>query len=382
MKNQFLQLFLLSKLILFAGILFDNVQAQCTYSQVLHTTGTEQVGCSEVTVSSTGMVYNGYNIDPNCQYGPFIIGNGATGSYTFNFSPAISGIKINVNALDNHIFGKEEMKLYINGSFYFLTNSGNPNICYDHAIVSPTGTLIASPLFGLGSASDIDINTSISTLTIEDTWLSLPNPAGIFVSLYICCANCATDAGSINTDSLTFCTNQPAVVPSAEQTILDSDDLLEYILFSDTSNVTGSTMTTSSTPNFYFDPATMTVNTTYYIAAIAGNELNGNVDSADPCWDISNIIEVKWWPIPSVTFTSDGNCVEAGDCIAITANFTGTAPFQLSGRVMSGNNVVSTFSGTYLNNNEVINVCLSANTPLGAVVVEATNLTDGFCSCN
>ncbi len=383
MKNQNLRLFPFGILLL-VNFAVQNSQAlaQCVYEQVIHTSQTQLVGCSEVTVSAAGAIpQSGYQ--PHCGYGPFRIGLWSGGSYTFDFSPPVSGIRINVAGLDNLPGGIEEMALSINGNFYPIVNPGIPPGCEPPAMISPSGTIMADyPTYNIGAWQDIDINVNISSLTIACNFIE-GLPGGFFASLYVCCGSCGpTEAGQITSPPLTRCQNQSAMAPPAGQVVLDANDMLHYILFSDLSDTTGSIVATSNTPEFTFDPQAMSAGTTYYIAAMAGNDVGGNVDPDDPCLSISDPIPVVWHPLPAVDFSVDENCVQPGNCISVGVNFTGSPPFQLSGQVRAGSDVLSTFSETYSTNTALLNLCLPSYTPLGAVVVEATDLTDENCNCN
>lgn len=193
-----------------------------------------------------------------------------------------------------------------------------------------------------------------------------------------CLVNCTTDAGILPQGGpYNPCTNATLVFPAATQTTLDANDLLQYILFSNPADTLGSIIATSNTPSFSFNPATMQPGTTYYIAAIAGNSLGGNVDLNDPCLDISNAIQVTWRPLPAVTFSTANPDVCAGACTTVTANFTGTAPFSLTYINPLSGSVTQTFSS----NTGSFQVCAAAGAPPGSFSVQATALADAFCTC-
>ena len=364
-------------LLLFFSLMIKASWGQCDFLPVLHTTGTEPVACTDVTVTSQGFVFQATS---GCGYGPFWIGAGGTGSYTFDFSNTISGIRVCFDFLHNDGDGFEELSFEINGAFYSVTDPGVPDGCMTPAVISPSGT-IQAPTGSLASWKDVIIMEPMDLLKIEDTWLENA-PAGILVSLFICCSNCETDAGEINAGPLVLCTSDLASVPSAQQVFLDIDDLLEYILFADQADSTGSIIATSSTPEFAFDPATMQPGVTYYIAAIAGNDLNGNVDPDDPCLDISNLIEVVWHTEPSVAFLATVTDVCVDNCYDIEINFTGTPPFHLVGEIVDADNNVVVIDETYNSNIATYNICLPENTPLGNLTIQAISLTDANCECN
>ena len=365
-------------LLLFAFAAVCPIWGQCTFVPVLHTSGTQQVDCSEVTVTFDGNVISA-NFPP-CFYGPYGIGQSAPGSYTFTFSPAVTGVRMDVQTLNNNNGHSEEMAVHINGGFYPMATAGVGDGCHEPLVISGSGTLMA-PLEEVGSAKEIIIMDNITSLKVEDRWLS-GTPAGFGLSVFICCGACETDAGEITAAPLELCPGDLASVPPATGTFLDSDDLLEYILFTDPVDTLGSIIATSGTPEFAFDPATMQPGATYYIAAIAGNDLNGNVDLDDQCLDISNAIEVVWHPEPSVEFSASATDVCADDCYDIEINFTGTPPFHLVGEIVDADNNVVVIDETYNGNMATYNICLPANTPIGNVIIQATSLTDANCECN
>ncbi len=380
MKYQILSLLRFSVLLLFFEFsTLGDAMAQCPYARVEHTNQTQTVGCSDVTVTSAGAVASNY--DPICGYGPFRIALWTNGSYTFDFSPPVSGIRINVMALNNQPGASEEMVVYINGAFYPITIPGAPDGCQDPAMISPSGTIVADPLYVSGSWQDIDIYENISTLTIECNIIE-GSPGGFTASLYLCCLSCETDAGQIASGPLWPCIDGTATAPPATQTNLDGDDILQYILFSNPTDPTGSVLATNNDPSFNFDPSLMVPGSTYYLAAIAGNELNSGIDPNDPCLSISNPVAVTWHAKPTVTLSAIEQCLTPNNCYNIGLQFTGNPPFQLGGEVVSNGNVITTFTGTFGTYFSAVNICLPAYTPIGPIDINVTSLSDAYCNCN
>ena len=201
---------------------------------------------------------------------------------------------------------------------------------------------------------------------------------GVFVSFFICCGGCATYAGVITPATpLILCAPAPASFPAATQTFLESDDLLQYILFTNPSDIPGSILATSNTPNFAFVPP-LQLNTTYFAAAIAGNNVNGNVDLNDPCLNISNAIEIEWKPQPSVSFSTPNPEVCSGECLTFNVALTGTPPFNLTYTSGSGGPQTQTFGA----NTGTLQICPPAGTPLSNLTLAAVSLTDGNCVCD
>jgi hypothetical protein len=222
---------------------------------------------------------------------------------------------------------------------------------------------------------DTTSNSTAFRCEIDNTYLGplsyFPNPPNT-------ACLCVTDAGQINTtNTFTACVGNTITVPPATQTNLENDDLLRYILFSNPNDTLGSIIATSNTPTFTFNPATMQTGVTYYIAAIAGNGVNGNVDLSDPCLDISNAVEVMWRPLPSVTLSVANPNVCAGGCTEVTANFTGTAPFTLTYTTPGSGPQTQSFSG----NTGTFQACVPAGAPAGSFQIAATKVVDAWCTC-
>jgi hypothetical protein len=188
---------------------------------------------------------------------------------------------------------------------------------------------------------------------------------------------CTTFAGTVNSTTFNICLPGSVTVPYNTNAVLDGNDILRYILFSNTNDTLGSIIVQSSSANIAFNATTMQTGVTYYLAAIAGDNLNGNVDLNDPCIDISNIAaQVTWRDAPTVSFSVGNPNLCAGDCTTVTATFTGVPPFNLSYTTPNG-----TFTQTFSGNTGTFQVCLPPNSPPGSFLIAATVITDAWCSC-
>jgi hypothetical protein len=192
---------------------------------------------------------------------------------------------------------------------------------------------------------------------------------------------CLTDAGSTETTPLAFCVGNPAVVPFNNDATLDSDDLLQYILLSDPANLTGSILATGNTPSIGYNTA-YTLGQTYYLAVIAGNNVNGSVDLLDPCLDVSDLVPIIWRPNPSVVFSAPPGPFCAGDCVSLSVNFTGDPPFSLDATVHFSGTPLDNIAQIFNNNTGTVSICIPPALPTGPLTVQATSLIDAFCVCN
>lgn len=351
----------------------QSAQAQCT-TPVTHLFGTEQIGCTEVTVTPEDDA-GSLNF---CGMGPYFPGDNPGGSYTFTFSPPVSGVSIDLNGINNWASFAEEASFEVNGVFYPITVPGVVNSCAQLCIILPNGRVSTPGGNGAPCAWEGQpINETITTLKIENV-VTLGNPAGFIFSLRFCEACCPTNAGVLSGSPLQLCIPQVASFSPATQTNLESGDLLQYVLYTDANNPEGSILVTSNTTEFTFNPGSMQTGVTYYVAAMAGNEVNGNVDLNDPCLDFSNAIEVSWDPQPTVSFSVADPSVCVGNCLTFNVLFTGTPPFSLTYITGSGPQQTGNFNA----NSATLEVCPPVGTPAGEITLSAVSLTDANCVCN
>ncbi len=190
---------------------------------------------------------------------------------------------------------------------------------------------------------------------------------------------CATSAGILDANPLNPCIPNAVTGYATQNPTLDVGQAVRYILFTDLTDTLGSIIAISTTATIPFNPATMQAGTVYYYAVMAGPLLpNGNLDTNDPCFDISNAVSVIWQPRPTVVFSAANPNVCAGACTTVTATFTGTAPFTLTYTSPASGTVTQTFPG----NTGTFQVCTLPGSPPGSYSVAATSLTDSWCVCN
>jgi hypothetical protein len=218
---------------------------------------------------------------------------------------------------------------------------------------------------------DIDFNYSILGITSLPPGLPIPT----------CQTGCISNAGVLSTGGpYSPCQNSTFSFSTQNQPTLDSDDLLQYIFFSNPLDTLGSILATSSSPSFNF-VAPMQLGINYYVAAIVGNALNGSVDVNDPCLSISNALQLTWKPLPTALLSIPTTDWCAGNCQNLTVTMTGTSVFTLSGNLLSAGNAISTFNASYTQNTGLLNICVPAGTPAGALTVQITSLIDAWCIC-
>ena len=229
---------------------------------------------------------------------------------------------------------------------------------------------------GVMDLYDMTTNTYTSLCFIPATISGLATPLSA-VPEFAC--NCTTDAGTMQGSLLDACVNTTLTAVHDGNQVLDANDLLRFILYSNPANPTGSIIATSSTPTFTFAPP-MQTGVNYYVAAIAGNNNGGSVDLADPCLDVSDSVVVVWRPLPTfgLSFASNNIC-QAGGCRDLTVTLTGTPPFSFTLSLNSGASTLSTIPVTTNQNTVVVPICPPVGF-VGPLEVEIGCLSDFYCS--
>ena len=179
-----------------------------------------------------------------------------------------------------------------------------------------TYTVDGVPLNGATTFTSDFIDCGLDyTFVITDQWDCNP----VTLSSPVNC-DCVTRIGSISSDFASCDETEPVnVTYDAAGEFLDGNDAVEYILH------TGdylSPLQRSSSPQFSFDPATMSLGTTYFITAVAGDATGGVVVLGDDCTVASNQITAVWSD-PPVAFLSGGGTVCPGVQTELTIDVTG-----------------------------------------------------------
>lgn len=372
-------LFLKPLFLLFVLLAVSNLLAQNCPNQITVESGLQSFPCADVTVTTEGNAISA-TVDPCPGGGPYAI---FEGSWIFTFSQPVGGVTFNFSSFDfQSVPGGppiyDEVTLEINGAPFPFPNAGSSSSCPFSVplLVSGTGGL-RSGSGGNGACENLNIITTISTLKVTNTFNN-GNSLGVLFDIAFCCPPCLTKAGIIPSAPLNLCPDAIATVPPATPNILPAGTMLQYILFSDPADTLGSIISISNTPDFSFDPAVMQEGVTYYITAIAGNELNGNVDLSDRCLDVSDeAVPVTWRSKPSVFFSTDSPDVCKGTCFDIKIEFSGEPPFTLTYN-SSLNGLQTKIYNDYFG---IIKYCLAPGEPISTISIEALKITDKYCVC-
>ncbi len=140
--------------------------------------------------------------------------------------------------------------------------------------------------------------------------------------------DCTTDAGTMITTLRFFCAGDSATGIWNNDATTDANDLVRFILHDQPGPAPGNILATSNMPVFAFSPGLQT-GVTYYISAIAGNNVNGNVSTNDPCISVAPGTPVRWKSLPTAAL-SGTTAICAGSSTTLTFSGTGDYPLTVT----------------------------------------------------
>jgi|GEM_PF-559153 len=246
-----------------------------------------------------------------------------------------------------------------------------------------TETYVLTFDIGNGATPNSTYTVSGVTGTLTDTtFVSDPIPSGLYsvtITNAVGCSTtitgsatcvCTTDAGTMSNAQVDVCLPGQADVIAAGNSTLDSNDVLQYILYEDFTLLPLGVLATSNTPQFDLQTG-MTTETTYFIAAVAGNGLpNGSVDITDPCLSISNGTPVVFHDAPVASLMGTDTVCPGGSA-AFQIAFTGNAPFEFVYAINNNNQPQLSAPGATFD--------ISTNNVQSGQVFTLVSVQDAFC---
>jgi hypothetical protein len=146
-----------------------------------------------------------------------------------------------------------------------------------------------------------------------------------------------TDAGTMVVNPQSICGDGAVTGTHNTDEFLDGNDTLMFILYSNATTplAAGSVVQQNCTaPTFSFNAAAgMTYGTTYYLAAVAGDEgaTAGCVNLAAANVQVSNGTSVVWYQTPTATLSAPAaTSACAGGCVTLNMALTGQGPWNVT----------------------------------------------------
>lgn len=225
----------------------------------------------------------------------------------------------------------------------------------------PTGSvtpICPTPLNSVGALAEI------LPPNVPPPCICLPSSAGLPVTNTVFNA-CAPDPANVTAQ---FDGN----------VVLDFNDGVNYILYTDPNNITGSILAQNNNGIFPF-LSTYVIGTTYYIARIVGNIQNTVVNLGDPCLDISPSIELIWREKPTIISLTTLPEVCAGACVNVNLNIQGTPPFGYGWQWQQNGNPSGYFFDTGVPGNPILFEACAPLGSTGALELVICTITDAYC---
>lgn len=258
------------------------------------------------------------------------------GTWTQTAGPG-TAVFSNINAIDSEV----TVDLY--GTYTFSwTEDNNGCTASDEVVITfNDDPMVAGPItevcdlinFTYTVSFQISGGTPPYTVTgnyggnlVGDVFTSDPIPSGTAYSFQItdvpACGPalldgevtcmCATDAGVMNNNLQTFCADETAIVAAATGQVLDPEDISLYVLHNGAGNTLGTEVYGyNSVPEFALVPP-MQTGVTYYLSAIAGNDVDGDlqIDTNDPCVSVAAGTPIQFTALPVVSILEDATVCE------------------------------------------------------------------------
>ena len=267
----------------------------------------------------------------------------------FNSNPAVTAVTATCNSTNTGY------------TLSFTVNNGAPNYLATGLMGTFTGNNFSSVLIPNDSSYSFVVEDSVGCLS--------PAITGNFL------CNCATNAGTMDSNPLLFCADAPATAIWNNDATLDGDDAVQFILHDQAGPSQGTVFATNSQPVFSFGPGLQT-GVTYYISAIAGNGAGTGVDPGDPCFSVAQGVPIQWKALPFATLSGDASICN-GSSTVLNISGTGTFPLNLSYNDGSGTPTQLT-----LPNPQAVSITVS---PTATTTYTLLNVSDGSiptCSTN
>ncbi len=238
-------------------------------------------------------------------------------------------------------------------SVTFIATSG----LAPYSVSGLTGTFVGNVF----SSLPVPNNSTYSFILVDANGCESPGISGVQN------CNCATDAGSMQNTPAAFCADVTATAIWNNDATTDANDIVQFILHNGSGSVVGSTVfATNNQPSFVFG-GNLQFGVTYYISAIAGNNLVGNVDLNDPCLSVTPGAPVQWKPNPTAEIAGDATLCLGGNAVL---SFSGTGIYPLTIDYSDGTNM----STIVLTGPQTVTLNV---TPFASTTFSLINVTDG-----
>jgi hypothetical protein len=162
--------------------------------------------------------------------------------------------------------------------------------------------------------------------------------------------------------------------------IVDYNDGVNYILYTNPNNIMGSILAQNNTGIFNFLP-TYSAGTSYYVARIVGNVTNTVVNLMDPCLDISPPLTLIWRPKPTLISLVGPADICTGSCEDVLLSIQGTPPFGYGWQwQQNGSPLPGYYNQFFIPSSPITLQACPPPSATGAVQLVLCTISDAFCT--
>jgi hypothetical protein len=242
-----------------------------------------------------------------------------------------------------------------------VCDGANQNYTVSFPISGGSGpySVNGAPVVGTNFDSAPVVSGSPYTYVISDAnGCVSPNITGTFN------CNCATNAGLMSQSPLSICAGGSITAQLTGGQHLDANDTTAFVLHTGSGTALGTIIDQNTTGTFSFVNG-MSYGVTYYVSAVAGNNVNGAPDPNDPCFSVAQGQPVVFYQIP----VADPGTDHAACGNALNLNGVGAGTWS----------VVSTPAGGNLTFNDIHNPGAEATASVSGVYKVAWTISQNGC---
>ena len=163
---------------------------------------------------------------------------------------------------------------------------------------------------------------------------------------------CISDFGGMSQMPLFGCPGTSLQAQPTGSPQLDGNDLVRYVLHTQSGSALGAILQVGSSPTVAYDPS-LNFGVTYYLSQVVGSGSNGQLDWNDACLAVSPGQPVIFYPAPELSITSPPLLTCSQPQAMLQATITGGSPsleinWLFNGQQLgSGANLSATEAGVY-----------------------------------
>jgi hypothetical protein len=195
---------------------------------------------------------------------------------------------------------------------------------------------------------------------------------------------CLPSSAGLPLGNATFNVCVPNMANTATQfdagVIVDYNDGVNYILYTNPNNIMGSILAQNNTGIFNFLPS-YTAGTSYYVARIVGNITNTVVNLMDPCLDISPPITLIWRLKPTLISLVGSTDICIGSCEDVLLSIQGTPPFGYGWQWQQNGSPLPGYNSQFgIPSSPITLQACPPPSATGAVQLVLCTISDAFCT--